>query len=454
MARQRILGLVLAGGAGSRLAPLTADRAKSAVPFGGLYRVVDFALSNLVNGEIRRIWVLTQYKSHSLNRHITTTWRLSTLLDNWVAPVPAQQRLGPYWQAGSADTIYQSLNLIYADRPDMVVVAGADHVYRMDPGPMIDQHLAWGSGATIAALPVPRMDATNFGVVQTAPDGRRIEAFVEKPADPPGRPGQPDKALVSMGSYVFDSDLLVEVLRKDAADDSSRHSMGGDIIPMLVREGTAHVYDFLQNKVPGAQAWEQGYWREVGTLDSYFEAHMDLCAVEPTFNLYNDRWPILTHVPAQPPAKFVHDDGDRVGHAINSVISNGVIVSGGLVRDSVLSPGARVDSWARVERSVILHNSRVRRHAVVENAILDKNVVIAEGAIVGVDKERDRARGLPVSDGGITVVGKGQVVTPLPAGMGLRVGRGQTRSKIAAMPCPPPMLREKEWSGHAHRVQG
>jgi len=319
---------------------------------------------------------------------------------------------------------------------------------------MIDQHLAWGSGATIAALPVPRTDATNFGVVQTAPDGRRIEAFVEKPADPPGRPGQPDKALVSMGSYVFDSDLLVEVLRKDAADDSSRHSMGGDIIPMLVREGTAHVYDFLQNKVPGAQAWEQGYWREVGTLDSYFEAHMDLCAVEPTFNLYNDRWPILTHVPAQPPAKFVHDDGDRVGHAINSVISNGVIVSGGLVRDSVLSPGARVDSWARVERSVILHNSRVRRHAVVENAILDKNVVIAEGAIVGVDKERDRARGLPVSDGGITVVGKGQVVTPLPAGMGLRVGRGQTRSKIAAMPCPPPMMREKEWSGHAHRVQG
>ena len=454
MARQRILGLVLAGGAGSRLAPLTADRAKSAVPFGGLYRVVDFALSNLVNGEIRRIWVLTQYKSHSLNRHITTTWRLSTLLDNWVAPVPAQQRLGPYWQAGSADAIYQSLNLIYADRPDIVVVAGADHVYRMDPGPMIDQHLAWGSGATIAALPVPRMDATNFGVVQTAPDGRRIEAFVEKPADPPGRPGQPDKALVSMGSYVFDSDLLVEVLRKDAADDSSRHSMGGDIIPMLVREGTAHVYDFLQNKVPGAQAWEQGYWREVGTLDSYFEAHMDLCAVEPTFNLYNDRWPILTHVPAQPPAKFVHDDGDRVGHAINSVISNGVIVSGGLVRDSVLSPGARVDSWARMERSVILHNSRVRRHAVVENAILDKNVVIAEGAIVGVDKERDRARGLPVSDGGITVVGKGQVVTPLPAGMGLRVGRGQTRSKIAAMPCPPPMMREKEWSGHAHRVQG
>jgi glucose-1-phosphate adenylyltransferase len=412
MARQRILGVVLAGAAGRRLAPLTADRAKSAVPFGGLYRVVDFTLSNLVNGGVRRIWVLTQYKSHSLNRHITTTWRLSTLLDNWVAPVPAQQRLGPYWQVGSADAIYQSLDLIHADRPDIVVVAGADHVYRMDPRQMIDQHLAWSSGATIAAIPVPRMDATDFGVAQTGPDGHRIEAFLEKPADPPGRPGRPDEALVSMGIYVFDSDLLVEVLQKDAADDSSRHSVGGDIIPRLVREGTAHVYDFLQNRVPGVDACERGYWREVGTLDSYFEAHMDLCAVEPTFNLYNNRWPILTHVPAQPPAKFVHDDGDRVGRAINSVISNGVIVSGGLVRNSVLSPGVRVDSWARVERSVILNDSRVRRHAVVENAVLDKNVVIAEGATVGVDKERDRARGLVVSEGGITVVGKGQIVTP------------------------------------------
>ncbi len=412
MARPRILGIVLAGGAGKRLAPLTADRAKSAVPFGGLYRVVDFALSNLVNGGVQRISVLTQYKSHSLNRHITTTWRLSTLLDNWVTPVPAQQRLGPRWQVGSADAIYQSLNLIYADRPDLVVVVGADHVYRMDPRQMIDQHLALGSGATIATIPVPRRDATGFGVVQTAPDGHRIKAFTEKPANPPGRLGQPDEALVSMGNYVLDSDLLVEVLRKDAADDGSRHSVGGDIIPMLVRAGTAHVYDFLQNKVPGTNACEHGYWREVGTLDSYFEAHMDLCAVEPTFNLYNDRWPILTNVPAQPPAKFVHDDGNRVGHAINSVISNGVIVSGGLVRNSVLSPGVRVDSWARVERSVIMHNSRVRRHAVVENAILDKNVVIAEGATVGVDKEHDRARGLVVSDGGITVVGKGQVVTP------------------------------------------
>ena len=410
MDRQRVLCLVLAGGVGTRLGPLTADRAKSAVPFGGLYRVVDFALTNLVNSRLRRIYVLTQYKSHSLNRHITTTWRLSNLLDNYVTPVPAQQRLGPRWQTGSADAIYQSLNLIHADRPDIVVVAGADHVYRMDLSQMIEAHVAWGAGATVAAIPVPRKEATQFGVVQTAPDGHLIEAFLEKPADPAGRPGRPDRALVSMGNYVFATDVLVEALHKDAADEGSRHSMGGDIIPALVRERTAYVYDFLQNEVPGAEPRDAGYWREMGTIDSYFDAHMDLCAVHPMFNLYNREWPILTHVPPDPPAKFVHDDGDRPGRAIDSVVSNGVIVSGGLVRNSVLSPGARVDSWSRVNRAVILHNARVSRHAVVENAILDKNVVVEEGATVGVDKEHDRARGLVVSSGGITVVGKGQVV--------------------------------------------
>ena len=411
MVRQRILGVVLAGGAGRRLGPLTADRAKSAVPFGGIYRLVDFALSNLVNGGVQRICVLTQYKSHSLNRHITTTWRLSSLLDNYVTPVPAQQWRGPRWQAGSADAIYQSLTLIQRDQPDLVFVAGADHVYRMDPAPLIQAHLDWDAGVTVAAIPVPRTAATDFGVIRAA-DGHRIEAFQEKPADPPCLHGSPDEAFVSMGTYVFDTAVLVEALRKDAADEDSGHSIGGDVIPRLVRDGAAHVYDFLLNKVPGSDARDQGYWREVGTIDSYFEAHMDLCAVHPVFSLYNHQWPILTHVPADPPAKFVHEDGDRAGHAFNSVISNGVIVSGGLVRESVLSPGVRVDSWARVERSVILHNSRIGRHAVVEHAILDKNVMVLEGAAIGVDKEHDRARGFTVSAGGVTVVGKGQVVEP------------------------------------------
>jgi glucose-1-phosphate adenylyltransferase len=408
---ESVLGIVLAGGAGTRLAPLTADRAKPAVPFGGLYRLIDFALSNLANAGIRKICVLTQYKSHSLDRHISTTWRLNSMLGNYVTPVPAQQRLGPYWFTGSADAIFQSMNLINDERPDIVIVFGADHVYRMDPAQMIAQHVAGGAGVTIAAIPVPRQEATAFGVVGVGANGQTVEAFLEKPAEPPGLPGNPDQAYASMGNYVFDTNVLVDALHKDAADDSSRHDMGGNIIPMLVADGCAQAYDFQANKVPGATERDAGYWRDVGTLDSYFDSHMDLCAVQPVFNLYNDRWPILTYVPSLPPAKFVHDSGDRVGRAIDSLVSNGVIVSGGLVRQSVLSPGVRVNSWATVERSVILHNTTIGRHAVVRNAIIDKNVTVPEGAEVGVDKSRDRARGFVVSDGGVTVVGKGQVVT-------------------------------------------
>ena len=412
MPQPRVLGIVLAGGAGTRLSPLTADRAKPAVPFGGLYRLIDFALSNLANGGILRIAVLTQYKSHSLDRHISSTWRMSSLLGNYVTPVPAQQRLGPHWYTGSADAIHQSMNLITDEQPDIVIVFGADHVYRMDPRQMIEQHVAHGAGVTVAAIPVSRHEASEFGIISVAADGRTVDAFLEKPANPPPMPGDPDQCYASMGNYVFDTDVLVDALRKDADDDASRHDMGGNIIPMLVGNGSAQAYNFADNKVPGATSRDAGYWRDVGTIDSFFDAHMDLCAVEPVFNLYNDRWPILTHIPPAPPAKFVHDEGERTGRAINSLVSNGVVVSGGLVRQSVLSPGVRVNSWSTVERSVLLHNTKVGRHAVIRNAIIDKNVTVPEGAQVGVDKDRDRARGFVVSAGGITVVGKGQEVVP------------------------------------------
>ena len=412
MPQPSVLGIVLAGGAGTRLSPLTADRAKPAVPFGGLYRLIDFALSNLANGRILKMCVLTQYKSHSLDRHISTTWRMSSLLGNYVTPVPAQQRLGPHWYTGSADAIHQSMNLINDEQPDIVIVFGADHVYRMDPQQMIDHHVTHGAGVTVAAITVPRHEASSFGIVSVAKDGRTVREFLEKPADPPTLPDRPDECYASMGNYVFDTDVLVDALRKDADDDSSRHDMGGNIVPMLVRDGSAQAYDFLLNQVPGATARDTGYWRDVGTLDSYFEAQMDLCAVEPVFNLYNDQWPIFTNIPSLPPAKFVHDSGDRVGRAIESLVSPGVIVSGGLVRQSVLSPGVRVNSWATVERSVLLHNTKIGRHAVVRDAIIDKNVTVPEWAQVGVDKDRDRARGFVVSASGITVVGKGQEVIP------------------------------------------
>jgi glucose-1-phosphate adenylyltransferase len=405
-----VLGIVLAGGAGTRLAPLTDDRAKPAVPFGGLYRLIDFALSNLANSGILKNCVLTQYKSHSLDRHISQAWRLSSLLGYYVTPVPAQQRLGPQWYTGSADAIFQSMNLINDEQPDLVVVVGADHVYRMDLRQMIAQHCQHGAGVTVAAMSVSRQDAKAFGIVGVGKDGRTIESFLEKPSDPPTLPDNPDESFASMGIYVFDTKVLVDALHRDAADAASRHDIGGNLVPLLVRDGVALAYDFLENHVPGETEGDAGYWRDVGTIDAYFDAHMDLRTVQPQFNLYNSRWPIFTAVPSLPPAKFVHDSGDRVGRAIDSLVSNGVIVSGGLVRQSILSPGVRVNSWSRVETAVLLHNVQVGRRAVVQDAIIDKNVIVPEGAQVGVDKEHDLARGFVVSPGGITVVGKGQEV--------------------------------------------
>lgn len=410
MAEPRVLGIVLAGGEGKRLSPLTADRAKPAVPFGGIYRLVDFVLSNLVNAGYLRIVVLTQYKSHSLDRHITTTWRMSTLLGNYVTPVPAQQRLGPQWFSGSADAIHQSLNLVYDDQPDHIVVFGADHVYRMDPRQMVDQHVASGAGVTVAGIRVPRSESKGFGVIQTAADGRTVTGFLEKPANPPGLPDDPDMVYASMGNYVFSTEALLEAVKLDAGDEGSVHDMGGNIMPMMVERQGAEVYDFDQNVVPGSTERDKGYWRDVGTLDSYYDAHMDLVSVHPVFNLYNRQWPILTSAPSLPPAKFVFDEPGRAGSAVDSLVSQGVIVSGSTVRRSILSPGVRVHSGAEVEASVLMHGVDVGRGAIVKNAILDKNVVVWPGAVIGVDPVADRARGFTLTDSGIVVVGKGEQV--------------------------------------------
>ena len=401
MAKPKVLGIVLAGGEGKRLWPLTADRAKPAVPFGGNFRLIDFVLSNLVNAGYLKICVLTQYKSHSLDRHITTTWRMSQLIGNYVTPVPAQQRLGPRWYTGSADAILQSLNLVYDEKPDYLVVFGADHVYRMDPAQMVKDHIDSGAEATVAGIRVPRREATAFGVIQTADDGVNIAGFLEKPADPPSVPDDPDVAYASMGNYVFSTEAMIEALKIDAADETSVHDMGGNIIPYFVNRGTAHVYDFARNEVPGATDRDRGYWRDVGTLDAYHDAHMDLVSIEPIFNLYNREWPILSFPATLPPAKFVED-----GTARDSMIGTGTIISGASVYRSVISEDVRIGTGARVEGSVILPGARVGRGAVVRHSILDKNVIVPDGAKVGVDVELDNDL-YTVSPGGITVVGKG-----------------------------------------------
>jgi len=398
-----VLSIVLAGGEGKRLMPLTADRAKPAVPFGGTYRLIDFVLSNLANSDLTKVCVLTQYKSHSLDRHITLTWRLSPLLGSYVTSVPAQQRTGKQWYQGSADAIYQSMNLINDEDPDYVVVFGADNIYRMNVDDMVQAHVDSGMDASIAGIRVPRGEASAFGIIDAGPDGR-IKEFLEKPIDPPGLPGSPEESFASMGNYVFTRTAFVDALIADASDPASRHDMGGNIIPNFVNQGRAQVYDFTSNNVPGATEKDRNYWRDVGTIEAYHAAHMDLVSVEPEFNLYNRKWPIWTSQAQLPGAKFT-----LRGTAEDSIVSAGCIISGGDVDRSVLSPNVMVDKWAKIEQSIIFSGCRIGRNAVVRNAILDKNVVVPDGVEIGVDPDHDRERGFHVEKG-ITVVAKNVVV--------------------------------------------
>ncbi|MBM3677439.1 MAG: glucose-1-phosphate adenylyltransferase [Actinobacteria bacterium] len=404
----KVLVMVLAGGEGKRLAPLTNDRAKPAVAFGGSYRLIDFALSNFANAGYLKIVVLTQYKSHSLDRHISQTWRLSTMLDNYVAPVPAQMRRGPFWFSGSADAIYQNLNLIADERPDYVCVFGADHIYRMDPRQLVDHHRETGAGVTVAAIPVPIEEAQEFGVIEADAAGR-IVGFHEKVVGPPTMPGDPTRCLASMGNYVFDTTTLIEAVTP-RGDDLKRHDIGGDVIPALTEEGVARVYDFSLNEIPGQDERERGYWRDVGTLDAYFAANMDLIDPLPVFNLYNDRWPVYTHQPPLPPAKVSESLTTGASHVWSSLLCQGSIVSGAGVERSIIGPGVFVDQRARIADSIVFPGVRIGAGARLRRCIVDKNVVVPSGARIGFDEEEDAAR-FTVSAGGVVVVEKGRDLT-------------------------------------------
>ena len=400
----RVLGIVLAGGKGTRLYPLTKERAKPAVPFGGKYRIIDFVLSNFINSGIYSIYVLTQFKSQSLLQHLSEGWQYGTLLKSqFIIPVPAQMRSPQEtWYQGTADAIYQNVNLIEQADPHVVAIFGADHIYRMNIRHMIESHEAKRAEVTVAAIPVDRRLAGEFGVIEAAPDGR-IAGFHEKRADAPAMPGDPTRVLASMGNYIFDSRTLLREVYDDAVRPGSTHDFGRDILPSLVGRSEIFAYDFQTSQIPGEPPGAAAYWRDVGTIQAYYEANLDLRAVTPALNLYNKEWPLRTASYPDPPAKFTFDDDDRRGQAIDSIVSGGCILSGGLVRNSVISRWVRVHSAAVVEECIIFDNCDVGRRARVRRAILDKNVRIPEDAQIGYDLDADRKR-YHVSEGGIVVI--------------------------------------------------
>ncbi len=402
----RVLVMILAGGEGRRLGPLTNDRAKPAVPFGGRYRIIDIVLSNFVNSGLTKIKVLTQYKSASLEEHIARSWRLTPMLDSFIETIPAQQRTGKSWFKGSADAVFQTEHVITDESPEHVFIFGGDHVYKMDMRQMMAQHLAQNADVTVAAVPVPLKEAREFGVIEIDDQGR-IKAFHEKVQNPPPMPGRPDMALASMGNYIFKTDPLLETLERDAVLETSAHDFGRDIIPAMVARGAAaFVYDFQTNRVPGEEVGH-AYWRDIGTVEAYWAAQMDLVSVQPAFNLYNHRWPIRTGYTHDPPAKFVFRDeaNARVGIATESLVSLGCIISGGRIHRSVLSNRVRVNSFSHIEESVLFENVVIGRHVKIRRAIIDKDVEIPSGTEIGYNLAEDRKRWF-VSEGGVVVIPK------------------------------------------------
>jgi glucose-1-phosphate adenylyltransferase len=403
----QVLVMVLAGGEGKRLYPLTLDRAKPAVPFGGRYRIIDIVLSNFVNSGISKIKVLTQYKSASLEEHIARNWRLAPILDQFIEAIPAQQRTGKTWYRGSADAVWQCYHVIGDEKPELICIFGGDHVYKMEVRQMVAFHQERHADATVAAIPVPKREAGDFGVLEVG-EGGRILAFHEKVQNPPSMPGREDMCLASMGNYIFTPQVLVRELEEDQSLEESRHDFGHDILPRLVQKGGAvFAYDFATNAVPGEDEHNRGYWRDVGTVDAYWEAQMDLIEIHPQFNLYNFRWPIRTGVTHDPPAKFVFRDEAqaRVGIATDSLVSHGCIISGGRIHRSVLGVGCRVNSFSEVEESVLFEKVSIGRHAKIRRAIIDKDVEIPSGTVIGFDREADRERFF-VTDNGIVVIPK------------------------------------------------